>query len=69
MASVHQGGREDINEALRLFYKAIELDPDFASGYGMGSVVLRLAQGEWLDGRTRQGDVRYGACASFDLRA
>jgi hypothetical protein len=55
MASVHQGGREDINEALRLFYKAI-IDPDFASGYGMGSVVLRLAQGEWLDGRPRTGE-------------
>ena len=31
MANFHQGTREAINEALPLFYKAIELDPDFAS--------------------------------------
>ena len=29
--------REAINEALPLFYKAIELDPDFASAYGMAA--------------------------------
>ena len=37
MASFHQRTREAINEALRLFYKAIELDPDFASAYGMAA--------------------------------
>ncbi|XIA65652.1 winged helix-turn-helix domain-containing protein [Bradyrhizobium sp. TZ2] len=34
MADLHQGTREAIDEALRLFEKAIELDPDFASAYG-----------------------------------
>ena len=37
MASFHQWTREANNEALRLFYKAIELDPDFASAYGMAA--------------------------------
>ena len=34
MADLHQGTREAIDEALLLFEKAIELDPDFASAYG-----------------------------------
>jgi TolB-like protein/tetratricopeptide (TPR) repeat protein len=34
MADLHQGTREAIDEALLLFKKAIELDPDFASAYG-----------------------------------
>ena len=37
MASVHQWKREANDEALRLFYKAVELDPDFASAYGMAA--------------------------------
>jgi TolB-like protein len=37
MASYYQRTREAINEALRLFYKAIDLDPDFASPYGMAA--------------------------------
>ncbi|MFI5017369.1 MAG: winged helix-turn-helix domain-containing tetratricopeptide repeat protein [Dongiales bacterium] len=35
MANLHRGSREAIVEALPLFYRAIELDPDFASAYGM----------------------------------
>jgi len=35
MANLHLGTREAIDEALRLFYKAIEFDPAFASAYGM----------------------------------
>jgi TolB-like protein len=34
MADLHRGTREAIGEALLLFEKAIELDPDFASAYG-----------------------------------
>jgi adenylate cyclase len=34
MASLYQWTRENISEALSLFYRAIELDPDFASAYG-----------------------------------
>ena len=37
VANVHQGAREAINEALPLFYKAIQLDPEFASAYGMAA--------------------------------
>ncbi|MDX0618499.1 CadC-family transcriptional regulator [Sinorhizobium medicae] len=33
MANLHNGTREAIEAALPLFYKAIELDPDFASAY------------------------------------
>ncbi|MET0718189.1 MAG: winged helix-turn-helix domain-containing tetratricopeptide repeat protein [Pseudoxanthomonas sp.] len=34
MAKLHTGSREAIEEALPLFYRAIELDPEFASAYG-----------------------------------
>ena len=37
MASYYLRTREGINEALPLFYKAIERDPDFASAYGMAA--------------------------------
>jgi adenylate cyclase len=37
MASVHQWTRTANDEALRLFYKAIDLDPGFASAYGMAA--------------------------------
>ncbi len=37
MASFYQRNREANDEALRLFYKAIEFDPDFATAYGMAA--------------------------------
>ncbi len=37
MAKLHNGTREALDEALPLFYKAIELDPEFASAYGMAA--------------------------------
>jgi TolB-like protein len=37
MAHLHRGTRDDINEALPLFYKAIQFDPAFASAYGMAA--------------------------------
>ena len=37
MAKVYQATRHTNDEALRLFYKAIELDPNFASAYGMAA--------------------------------
>jgi len=36
-AKLHIGTREAVEQALVLFYKAIELDPDFASAYGMAA--------------------------------
>src|SRR5437879_944391 len=52
IASVHAvfgGTKEAVSEALRLFYGAIELDPDFASAYGMAAwrFVLRKHYG-WM---------------------
>ena len=37
MASLYERNKEAITEALRLFYKAIKLDPNFAAAYGMAS--------------------------------
>jgi len=37
MANLHRGTRDAIDEALALFHKAIQLDPDFASAYGMAA--------------------------------
>jgi TolB-like protein len=58
MASIHLGTRQDIDEALRLFYRAIELDRDFASAYGMAAwcFVWRKVNG-WIGNRA-QGDCR-----------
>ncbi|MFJ4457773.1 winged helix-turn-helix domain-containing tetratricopeptide repeat protein [Pseudomonas sp. NPDC089392] len=36
-AKLHNGTREAVEEALSLFYKAIELDSEFASAYGMAA--------------------------------
>lgn len=37
MAHFHQGARLAIDAALPLFYRAIELDPDYAAAYGMAA--------------------------------
>jgi len=37
MAYFHQYSREGTDQALQLFYKAIELDPGFSSAYGMAA--------------------------------
>jgi TolB-like protein len=37
MAALHQGTKDANDEALRLFYKAIELDPEFASAHAMAA--------------------------------
>ena len=34
------GSKQDIDEALRLFYRVIELDRDSASAYGMAHAVI-----------------------------
>ncbi|WP_150806533.1 winged helix-turn-helix domain-containing tetratricopeptide repeat protein [Pseudomonas fluorescens] len=55
MAKLHSGTREAIEEALPLFYKAIELDPEFASAYGMAAWChfWRKVNG-WMTDRTRE---------------
>jgi len=36
-ASVYQATKHANGDALRLFYRAVELDPNFASAYGMAA--------------------------------
>jgi TolB-like protein len=49
MANFHRYSKEGGNEALRLFHRAIDLDPDFASAYGMAAwcYIHRLAN-RWM---------------------
>ena len=51
MAGVHRWTRESNDEALPLFYKAIEIDPNFASAYGMAArcYTERKASGWMID--------------------
>ena len=55
MASIYHGTKEGVSEALRLFYKAIEHDPGFASAYGMAAWChfWRVANG-WMTDRKQE---------------
>ncbi|WP_407113142.1 adenylate/guanylate cyclase domain-containing protein [Bradyrhizobium sp. LMG 9283] len=55
MASTYRGAKEDVGEALQLFHKAIELDPDFASPYGIAAwcYYWRMTNG-WTTGRQEE---------------
>jgi TolB-like protein/Tfp pilus assembly protein PilF len=55
MANSYQRGREATSNALALFLRAIELDPDFASAYGMAAwcYVWRQYNG-WMQDRARE---------------
>jgi TolB-like protein/class 3 adenylate cyclase len=55
MANLHQSNRNANSEALRLFYRAIELDPEFASACGMAAYCYawRKANG-WMEERERE---------------
>ena len=54
-ASIHPWTREGNEEALKLFYRAIELDPGFASAYGMAAWCWfqRKASG-WIEDRAHE---------------
>jgi adenylate cyclase len=55
MASFYQRTRESTNEALRLFYRAIELDPDFASAYGAATLCyVRRKFSNWMTDREQE---------------
>ena len=58
MASVHQWTSDANDEALRMFRKAIELDPDFASAYGMAAWCYTWRSHKSLDDRSRARDRR-----------
>jgi TolB-like protein len=55
MAKVYQATRHAYDDALRLFYKAIELDPNFASAYGMAAwcYAWRKRNG-WMEDRATE---------------
>jgi TolB-like protein len=55
LASFHLFTREGNAEALRLFYKAIELDPDFSSAYGMAAwCFLQRKEWGWIANRRQE---------------
>jgi TolB-like protein len=56
MAKVHQATKHANGDALRLFYKAVELDPNFASAYGMAAwcYTWRKMNG-WMADRAIEG--------------
>lgn len=55
MAGVHRWTREANNDALRMFYRAIELDPNFAPAYGLAARCYsqRKASG-WMVDRAKE---------------
>jgi len=55
LATSHPRTRELNDEALRLFYKAIELDPDFSSAYGMAAWCYARRKGSrWMVDRVKE---------------
>jgi adenylate cyclase len=55
MAAFHRWTREANNEALSLFYRAIELDPNFASAYGMAArCYVQRKAGGWATHRVEE---------------
>jgi TolB-like protein/tetratricopeptide (TPR) repeat protein len=48
MASFHRLTREANGEALHLFYRAIDLDPDFAAAYGMALTYIQRYGNRWM---------------------
>jgi TolB-like protein/Flp pilus assembly protein TadD len=46
LASLYQWNREAISEALRLFQRATEIDPDFSSAYGMAAYCYVRRKGD-----------------------
>jgi len=55
MESFYQHTQESISQAMRLFSRAMELDPDFAAAYGISAncYVLRQAS-NWMTDRARE---------------
>jgi TolB-like protein len=55
MGYFHQWARKASNEALQLFYRAIELDPDFAAAHGMAARTYAQRKGSgWVDDRATE---------------
>ena len=56
MAGFHRGSRRAVAEALELFNKAIELDPDFASAHAMAAWCCYLPLSLWTE--DREGELK-----------
>lgn len=55
MASGHRWTRDNNDEALRLFYKTIELDPQFAAAYAMAAFCyVRRKLNGWITDRQKE---------------
>ena len=55
MAALHLWTRDSNNEALQLFYKAIEREPDFAVAYGLAArCYLRRKTNGWMTDRAQE---------------
>jgi tetratricopeptide (TPR) repeat protein len=55
MACFNRRTKEAVGEALRLFYKAIELDPEFASAYGMAAWCYGWRKiNNWIEDRSQE---------------
>jgi tetratricopeptide (TPR) repeat protein len=55
IASIYRYSKEGFEDALHLFYRAIELDPDFAAPYGMAArCYARYKADGWTTDRVRQ---------------
>jgi TolB-like protein/class 3 adenylate cyclase len=66
MAIVDQGTKEAVSEALRLFNKSVDLDPNFASGYGMAAYCYVLRK---IGGHTTEPDQERAETARLVGRA
>src|SRR5205823_9500100 len=55
MASVYQATKPATGDALRLFYKAVDVDPNFASAFGMAAwcYAWRMMNG-WMADRAKE---------------
>ena len=55
LAALHPWTREGNGEALRLFYRALDLDPEFAAAYGMAArCYAQRKHGGWMTDRQRE---------------
>jgi len=66
MASLHQATKESNSEALRLFYEAIKLDPDFAHAHGMAAWCYAWRK---LNGWLSDPDMETAEASRLALRA
>jgi TolB-like protein/Tfp pilus assembly protein PilF len=69
MAGLHQWSREGNEEALAHFYRAIDLDPNFATAHGLAArAYVQRNAGGWISDRAREvGEARRLARRAVEL--